>query len=336
MKNSLIDTLKFAIKIEHGSLIEKHKQLQASGVNNRLTTALAGPSRKFKVPGAYDMNATVWSKNNGQVLQIECSAAKFLAGHNVFGSEEISQIVLDISKRVCQYLKIEPTKKEKQSIKAGDVRLFRVDLAAHFRLPSKFTVRSFQFALKMQIAFTQRSFSTYADETLYINQHSDMRPIKIYEKGEEINFRPLPKDLPNREAIEIDARNLVRVEITLRSRYLRRLKMSQVKCWDKEKARNALKDDILALNLLDKSLLQSAPIVDLSNLQNSIIALHAAGVDLTTVIPNDRQLKTHIKAILEKTGIDVRVPAEAMPLATVPVKSYLEGLKFGEFKSGSP
>jgi len=334
MRNSLIDTVKFAIRVEHSSLIDKHKRLKAGGVINRLTNALAGSSRKFKVPGAYGMEATVWSKKNGQLLQIECSAAKFLRGHNVFGSEDLSRIVLDISKQVCQFLKIEPTAKEKQAIKAGDVRLFRVDLAAHFQLPSKFTVRSFQFALKMQLAFTQRSFATYSDETLYINQHSDMRPIKIYGKGEEIYFRPLPQKLPDREAIQSYAKNLVRIEITLRSRYLRRAKMSQVKDWDNEKARKVFKDDILELKLLDKSLLQSEPVPDLSNLQNSIIALHAAGVDVATVIPNTRQLKAHIKAILEATGVDVRAPAETLSLAIVPVKRYLEGLNFGRYILG--
>lgn len=104
-----------------------------------------------------------------------------------------------------------------------------------------------------------------------------------------------------------------------------------LKDWDKQKARRVFKDDILALNLLDKSLLQGEPVLGLSNLQNSIIALHAAGVDVSTVIPNARQLKTHIKAIREKAGVNVRVPSEARSLATVPVKRYLEGLKFGHY-----
>ena len=330
MKNSLIDTIKFTIKVEHGYLIDKHKRLKAEGVSNRLTNALTGSSHKFKVPGIYGTTATVWSKKSGQLLQIECSAAKFLTGHNVFGSENLNRIILDISKRVCRYLKIKPTAKEKQAIKAGDVRLFRVDLAAHFRLPSKFTVRSFQNALKMQLAFTQRSFATYADETLYVNQHSDMRPIKIYDKGEEILFHRLPQDLPDKEAIERYTQNLVRVEMTFRSRFLRIIKMSQVKEWDKEKARNLFKEDLLKLNLLDSSLLQGEPISGLTNLQNSIIALHAAGVDISTVIQNARQLKIHIKAIREKAGIDVRIPSTALSLSMVPVKCYLEGLNFGK------
>lgn len=332
MRNSLIDTIKFAIKVEHGSLIKKHKRLRALGVSDRLTNALAGISRKVKVPGAYETEATAWSRNNAQVLLIECSAAKFLTGHNVFGSEDLSRIVLDISKRVCTYLQIEPTAKEKQAIKAGDVRLFRVDLAAHFRLYSKFTVRSFIFALKMQLAFTHRSFATYNDETLYINQSSDMRPIKIYGKGEEIAFRPLPQDLPNRQAIESYAKNLVRVELTMRSRYLRRAKMSKVWDWDKEKARAMFMSDILDLNLTDQSILQGEPLADLSNLQNSIVALHAAGVDLATVITNARQLKIHINAIFEATGVDVRVPQDAKRLAMVPVKRHLENLAFGSYR----
>lgn len=333
MRNSLIDTIKFAIKVEHGSLIDKHKRLQASGVSNRLTSALAGISRKVKVPGAYEAEATVWSRKNAQILLVECSAAKFLAGHNVFGSEDLSRIVLDISKRVCTCLEIEPTAKEKQAIKAGDVRLFRVDLAAHFRLPSKFTVRSFQFALKMQLAFTHRSFATYKDETLYVNQTSDMRPIKIYGKGEEIAFRPLPQALPDRQKIESYAKNLVRVELTMRSRYLRRAKMSKVQDWDKEKARAVFISDILDLKLMDKSLSQCEPVSGLSNLQNCIVALHAAGVDLITVIENERQLKIHVKAIFEATGVDVRVPQEAQKPVMVPVKRHLEGLNFGSYKS---
>lgn len=334
MKNTLIDTVKFAIKFEHGYSIDKHKRLHADGVSNPLTKALAGPSRKFRVPGMYGTKATVWSKKSGKILQVECSAAKFLTGHNVFGSEELRQIVLDICKRVCQYMKIQPTAAEKQAIKSGDVRLYRVDLAAHFRLPSNFTVRSFLTALKMQLAFTQNSFATYADETLYVNQRSDMKPIKLYGKGEEVAYRPLPSDLPDRQAIESYAQNLVRVELTMRSRYLRRAKMSQVKDWDKAAAHEVFKEDILALKLMDKSLLQGEPVLGLSNLQNSIVALHAAGVDLATVIKNERQLKTHIKAIFEATGVDVRVPQKALSLATVPVKRYLEGLKFGPYTLG--
>ena len=334
MKNTLIDTVKFAIKVEHGYSIDKHKRLHADGVSNPLTKALAGPSRKFRVPGMYGTKATVWSKKSGKIIQVECSAAKFLTGHNVFGSEELRQIVLDICKRVCQYMKIQPTAAEKRAIKAGDVRIFRVDLAAHFRLPSKFTVRSFLTALKMQLAFTQNSFATYADETLYINQRSDMKPIKLYGKGEEIAVHTLPIDLPDRKSIESYAKNLVRVELTMRSRYLRRSKMSQLKDWDKEVARTVFKNDIQALKLTDQSLLQGEAVPFLTNLQNCIVALHTAGVDLTTVVANERQLKSHIKAIFEATGIDIRVPKDAMKLATVPVKCYLEGLKFGTYELG--
>ena len=50
MKNSLIDTIKFTIKVEHGYLIDKHKRLKAEGVSNRLPESVTIPPAPSTAP----------------------------------------------------------------------------------------------------------------------------------------------------------------------------------------------------------------------------------------------------------------------------------------------
>lgn len=329
MKLSLIDTIKFSGEINHVKWIKEQAQLYAEGVINPITKACSSAyhNKKFKVPGAYGSAATVWSKRQGSILLIECSAAKFLTGHNVFGDDDLPRLVTAIFKAVCRHLGIKPTSNEKSAIKNGNVRLYRLDLATHIKLPTHIAVCDFIQALKTQLVFTRRSFSTYADQSIYIDQGSDMKSTKFYDKWEELLFHKLPNSLPDKEFIKNHAKNMLRIEMTFRNRFLKDSGMSIVSDFNIKQAQNIIKDEIFSLNLTDQSLLQGNHKYKLGGLKNCLLALHSSGFNLKKLF-NERQIKEHSKEIFKKTGINILTPSSAIKFSMIPVKKYLAKLDF--------
>ncbi|PIG08313.1 phage/plasmid replication protein, II/X family [Comamonas sp. 26] len=329
MKYSLIDTVKFSVEIDHANWINKQAKLYTEDVINPITKACSSPyhNKKLKVPGAYGSAATVWSKRQGSILLIECSAAKFLSGQNVFGDDDLSSLITNIVKNVCLYLGITPKPSEKLDIKNGYIRLFRVDLVSHIKLPAHIATSDFIHALKSQLVFTQRSFSTYGDETIYIDQSSDMKTLKFYDKWKELKIHKLPTSLPDKELIKQNVKHLLRIEMTFRNRFLKNHEMSMVSEFNIKHARRLMKDAISNLNLTNQSLRQGNFDSNFGGLKNCLLALNAVGVNLNTII-NNRQLKEHSKEILKKTGINILVPMSALELPEIPVKRHLETMRF--------
>lgn len=329
MKLSLIDTLKFSGEINHAKWINEQAQLYAEGVINPITKACSSAyhNKKFKVPGAYGSAATVWSKRQGNILLIECSAAKFLTGHNVFGDDDLPHLVTAIFQSVCRHLGIKPTSNEKSAIKNGCVRLYRLDLATHIKLPTHIDVCDFIQALKTQLVFTRRSFSTYADQSIYIDQGSDMKSIKFYDKWEELLFHKLPNSLLDKEFIEDYVKNMLRIEMTFRNRFLKDNGISMVSDFNIKQLQNFMKKEISNLNLTNQSLLQGDHKYKLGGLKNCLLALHSSGFNLKTII-SKRQIKEHSKEIFKKTGINILTPSSSLKFSMIPVKKYLMKLDF--------
>lgn len=323
MISSLIDTIRFHLAINHQTWIQAQSALHSAGTINPITKACASHYRRFSVPGEYGSKATVWSLKNGTELAIECSAPRFLTGQNVFGSENLSGQVLKIAIRVCKHLGIKPIADEKQAVSAGLVRTTRVDLTTHIKLDSDAQVEHFLKAIKLQLAFGHHYFSAYGNETLYINQHSDSKSLKLYNKGRELQAHPLNRDLANASYIEGASDGLLRVELTLRRRFLERQGMSEVRGWDPMCARQLLIDEVDALKLRNVQLKEYRQQPGLSAHANTLLAAHMAGVDVETIVPSARSLKVHARAIVEATGINIYVPFVAQAAGS---KVDLEGL----------
>jgi hypothetical protein len=329
MISSLIDSIRIRIKIDHIKWLALQIQLFMT-TTNPITSAAYFHRNRFKVPGAYGSSATVWSIKGATELVIECSVPRFLTGQNVFGTENLKSAVVKVARAVCKHLGIRPTPDEIDAIRRGDVGLNRIDLAAHLKFASDAQVEHYLKAIKLQLAFGHQSFSAYGNETLYANQHSDMKTLKLYSKGRQLNAYPLSASLPHRDFIYEAAEGLLRVELTLRLRYLMRNSLCLVKDWDADRGRALLLAEVEALELRNVRLTAYEQQPALTPHANALLAAHMAGADVETIVPSARALKTHARAIVEATGINVYVPFVAQANASkTDLESFADRLSFG-------
>ena len=330
MISSLIDTIRIIPAIDHQQWLAAQEGLYNAGTINPITKACAGRFRRFTIPGAHGSTATVWSKKNATELIIEASLPRFLTGQNVFGSEDLQATAYLLVRKVCNHLKIDPTAVERKAVREGRIRLARVDLTTHLKLKSDTQVEHFLKAMKLQLAFGHHNFSAYGNETLYINQHSDTKTLKFYNKGRQLKKMPLDQSLRHRDHIEASAEGLLRTELVLRRRYLGRVGIREVLDWDPMAARELLRTFVGDLQLRNVRLTEFEPQAALHNQANILLAAHMSGVDLETVLRSARSLSAHARAIVEATGINIYVPFVAQAAsAKVDLESFASVLEFG-------
>lgn len=333
MISSLIDTIRIRVAINHQQWVTEQIWLHNAGVIDPITKACSSPYRCFTVPGAYGSKATVWSKAGATELHIEASVPHFFTGQNVFGTENLKAVTSLLVQAVCKHLGIKPTAEEKQAVCAGRIRLARIDLTTHLKLDSDARVVHFIKALKLHLSFSHRNVSSYGDDTLYIDQHSSNRSLKFYNKGRELHVpgHQLSGSLPHRDHILAATQGLLRTEMVLRLRYLGRVGIRNVCDWDPVAGRELMKNMLNDLKLSNVQLTEYRPQPALGKQANLLLAAHMAGIDVATIITSVRALKNHARAIVQATGIDLRVPFVAQAAATsmVDLHSFARVIEFG-------
>ena len=332
MISTLIDTIKIHAAIEHQSWINEQVQLLDAGVINQITKACSSGFRRFSVIGAFGSRATVQSMAGATELQIEASVPRFLTGQNVFGTEDLQTTAYLLVRSVCKRLGINPTTEEKRAVREGHMRLGRIDLTTHLKLDSDAQVVHFIRALKLQLMFSHRNVSSYGEDSLYLDQHSDTKTLKFYNKGRELQKagHQLNSNLPHREYILAAAQGLLRTELVLRLRYLGRNGIREVCDWNPATGRQLLRSILIDLKLSNVRLVEFQPQAALGKQANLLLAAHMAGTDVTSIMTSARALKPHARAILKATGIDIRIPfvAQTATLA-VDLESFATVIEFG-------
>ena len=100
-------------------------------------------ANRLSVKGSHDASITIRSHTDGMV-EISGNPAKFLQGHNVFGTNDLKYLVAKMIDKLCMMDKLElkPTDVEYENIQQGIYHLSRVDVNEHFAFPSAQVARA--------------------------------------------------------------------------------------------------------------------------------------------------------------------------------------------------
>ena len=100
-------------------------------------------ANRLSVKGSHDASITIRSHTDGMV-EISGNPAKFLQGHNVFGTNDLKYLVAKMIDKLCMIdeLELKPTDVEYENIQQGIYQLSRVDVNEHFSFPSAQLARS--------------------------------------------------------------------------------------------------------------------------------------------------------------------------------------------------
>lgn len=257
-------------------------------------------------------------------LRLHGNPSKFLQGHNVFGSNDLLSLISDSARRVCDILGLQPTPQEWQAIDAGEYRITRVDYNQMFELPSRSDVLAWLRAAEYK-SKTRHGRPSMKGGTLYWGQHSRRWSIKAYCKAEEINApkHKLPDRLQLPELLNwVD--NKLRVELTLRSKELTELGLSDAKYLAHE-IDHLYRDYMRALHMTEQMTLSSEQLHKLPQRLRSTYVLWTSGEDLRSTLPKPTFYR-HRKELMAY-GIDITIRKDCFDRSNVvPLVRILEAV----------
>jgi len=185
--------------------------------------------KRLVVQGSHDSNFRVSSEgSDGQGrathLRFSGNPAKFLQGHNIFGSDDLIALMYDAYKKIMSVLDLKPTIQDIKDVKSGDYFLTSFDVNYSFELPSRADVRAWIRAAEFK-SKTRHGRPSTKGGTIYWGKNSTRWALKAYSKGDEISSgkgHRLPTSLID-TPLEKWADNKLRIELRLLSKELDKL-----------------------------------------------------------------------------------------------------------------
>lgn len=264
-------------------------------------------------------------------LEVSGNPAKFLRGHNLFGSSDVAELLLATVAKAKDA--IWPDLFEEPEIDVSDALLSRIDLTGSWLLERESDVLPVLRAMEetVWVPYRGRGVMDRGGSTLYYgraekNERSKDWALKLYWKGPEVTAHPLPRPAYSVPGVLDDLNRTIRVELTLRTAELKRLGLRKVGHWTPAKVREIWEAYVSKLNL-EKAprVLVNLDAADLSQYPDlkprHILALSAwrAGTDLRQTMP-ERTFYRLRKEIDHLTSWDIANPrpkSNVVPLLRV-------------------
>lgn len=290
-------------------------------------------ANRLSVKGSHDATITIRSHTENTV-EISGNPAKFLQGHNVFGTNDLKYLVAKMIDKLCMIdeLELKPTDVEYDNIQEGKYHLSRVDVNEHFAFPSAQVARAWLRAAGNSANMKFRGAGLFKEGTLYFEGKRYIP--KIYFKYDEINSKDKSHRLPDEllqipELIEYAEKSL-RFEIKILSTQLKDWCLHLGCNWDADTATMLINDQFisklqLSANMaVDSEVLQSLP----KNLRLTYTAW-ANGEDLRQVLSRPTFYRYRIKLLEHGVDISIVKDIEKEQSNIVPMIRYLEAVPMG-------
>ena len=270
------------------------------------------PKRKV-ISGSYATNFTIRTVNvdaNGDTCEVQLSGnpVKFLQGHNVWGSNDLPNLVYETVLKISSILGVEQPLNIIGQLKLGIGTVSRVDINEMYKLGSRPNVLAYLYHVS-QNSRTRTQSAVSKGSTVYLNKDSRRWSVKLYSKGQEVelprnNKQGLIELTPSMHSYCDDA---LRIELTLKQSELNDIGLKNLAAWNNVELENLFNDYYERLVMADQLELQ---LVDLSNLPlgvRSAYQLWFSGHDVRNMIP--KRTFYHYRKILLEHGIDISMPS---------------------------
>lgn len=192
-------------------------------------------------------------------FEIDGNPAKFLNGHNLFGSADAVQLARDTVAKIAGALELPPIPADYDP---GEGTVSRIDLTASWLVDRESDVIPFLDAMRETVfcPYRGKGVNASADPgTLYYGYASKGKraknwQLKLYAKGRELAKRPLPDKCYNIPGLLDEVNRTVRVELTLRTQELKRLGLQRVKDWNEETCARVWRDYVNKLDFTEATM----------------------------------------------------------------------------------
>lgn len=178
---------------------------------------------RLSLTGSHDSSISIRSLTP-QTIEISGNPAKFLQGHNLFGTNDLRLLMWTFFDTLLSMYDIglNPTMQDLQLIKEGRYTITRVDINETWFLKNRAEVLAWIRSAGQKMSMPHRGKGVFKGDTLYWGKGSKYFFLKCYSKGDEIDGKKsnFPDELRIPEMLEY-ADKALRLELTLCSKALR-------------------------------------------------------------------------------------------------------------------
>ena len=290
---------------------------------------------RLVVSGSHDANITIRSHTDN-TIEISGNPAKFLQGHNVFGTNDLKYLVAKLMDKLFMMdeLELKPTETEYNMIQDGYYRLSRVDVNEHFFFPSAQLARAWLRAAGRSANMMFRGAGLFKEGTLYFTPQSRRFVPKIYFKYDEINSKDKSHRLPDKllqipELVEYAEKSL-RFEIKILSTQLNDWMLHLGCNWTSDVATMLINDQFISkLQLSENMALDQSILETLPKSLTPVYALWEQGQDLRRFYSKTAFYRWRTKLLEHGIDISIVKDLDAEPSNIVPMIRYLEAVPMG-------
>lgn len=260
-------------------------------------------------------------------LQISGNPAKFLHGHNLFGTDDLQEL---LTRTVAKARgAIWPNISDPPAVEFSEGTLSRIDLTASWLLDRAEDVMPVLRAMEETVWCPHRGRGVFdtGGSTLYYGRtdkgkRSKAWQLKLYWKGAEVGVHKLPHPAYCVPGLLEDLHRTIRVELTLRTPELKRLDLLKVGQWTPAKVAQLWELYVGKLDFGQSTVnLDAVDLAQFNLKPRHTLALAAwrAGNDLRPVMP-PRGFYRLRRELLDMTGFDialVRPKSNVVPLRRI-------------------
>lgn len=204
------------------------------------------------VTGSYEMNFMVKSLTP-QTIQISGNPAKWLQGHNLFGSNNLVALMAKFFSQLYEIMAEEglnPTMEQCDAINEGRYTVSRIDINETWFLNNQYDVKAWIRAAGQKISMPHRGKGVFSGDTLYWGKGSKYYYLKCYSKGDEIDSKKsnFPEALRTPQMLEY-ADKALRLELVLCSKALREWGLNEPCKWTVDTPRMLLLQVVRGLDM---------------------------------------------------------------------------------------
>ena len=261
----------------------------------------------------YIRTEAVGADGEGVKLLLHGNLAKWLQGHNLFGTDDVITLVVAVMERICDQVEgLEPTDFDRQFWKHGVFEITRLDITTSYSLKSCLDVRSFLRSAERAAYLRHRGRGTLQNEgTLYFGKHSRRWSIKMYSKGDEIQVKghELASAIEYRDKLLQWAEGKLRVELVMRSKELKKLYLNLGVNASSDKLYELFVDKLGGLNMQENHTLTPELLDGLPPRLQDVYTLWKEGHDIRVRYPKNTAYR-YRRQLLEY-GIDIFVKQES-------------------------
>lgn len=262
---------------------------------------------------SWELSAAAGSSLRRSGLEISGNPAKFLNGHNLFGSDDPDDLLQAVVQKALPA--IYPGLSVAPLFDFSTAKISRIDLTYSWLVDRAEDVVPFLRAMEERVWCPFRGKGVMNDiGTLYYGftkkgKRAKDWQLKLYSKGLDVSAHPLPKPAYEVPGLLDEVNRTIRAELTLRTAELKRLGLSTVGEWTPAKVGETWRTYVDKLDFGEAAV--NLDTVDLSRLglsSRSMFALAAwkAGNDLRASMSTSAFYRLR-KTLKDKTGFDIGI-----------------------------